>query len=202
VAFTLRAMAGDHGANDPPGSTPDSSDDVLAARARGGDRAAFDKLFLRHRESVRRVIAIRVRDDALTEELVQRAFVRAFEGIGSFRGDAGFATWVYTIATNVVRNELRDHPRDRHVPLDDVDLITNALGTGKLVAREVKSKLAAAIAELSPKQRMVVELHLLHGLGFRKIAPLVGTTDEAARRNYSHAVKRLREILLPPEPDR
>jgi hypothetical protein len=49
---------------------------------------------------------------------------------------------------------------------------------------------------------MVVELHLLHGLGFRKIAPLVGSTDEAARRNYSHAVKRLREILLPPEPDR
>jgi RNA polymerase sigma factor (sigma-70 family) len=61
----------------------------------------------------------------------------------------------------------------------------------------VKEKLAAAIAELAPKQRMVVELHLLHGLGFRKIAPMIGSTDEAARRNYSHAVKKLREILLP-----
>src|SRR5688572_8855303 len=174
-----------------------ADDDVLAQRAKQGDREAFDSLFLRHRDSVRRVIAIRVRDDALTDELVQRAFVRAFEAISSFRGDAAFATWMYTIALNVVRSELRDGPRRRHVPIDDVELITNALGTGKLVAREVKEKLAAAIADLSPKQRMVVELHLLHGLGFRKIAPMIGSTDEAARRNYSHAVKKLREILLP-----
>ncbi len=178
-----------------------ADDDVLAQRAKQGDREAFDALFLRHRDSVWRVISIRVRDDALTDELVQRAFVRAFEAIGSFRGEASFATWMYTIALNTVRSELRDGPRRRHVPIDDVELITNALGTGKLVAREVKEKLAAAITELSPKQRMVVELHLLHGLAFRKIAPLVGSTEESARRNYSHAVKRLREILLPPAPD-
>jgi RNA polymerase sigma-70 factor (ECF subfamily) len=180
-----------------PSTSDLADDDTLAQRARDGDRNAFEVLFLRHRPSVRRVISIRVRDEALTDELVQRAFVRAFEAIGSFRGDASFATWMYTIALNVVRSELRDGPHQRHVPIDDVELITNALGTGKLVAREVKVKLAQAIAELSPKQRMVVELHLLHGLGFRQIAPLLGSSDESARRNYSHAVKRLREILLP-----
>jgi RNA polymerase sigma-70 factor, ECF subfamily len=178
-----------------------ADDDLLAQRASHGDREAFDALFVRHRDSVRRVIAIRVRDEALTDELVQRAFVRAFEAIASFRGDASFATWMYTIALNAVRSELRDGPRRRHVPIDEVELITNALGTGKLVAREVKQKLAAAIADLSPKQRMVVELHLLHGLAFRKIAPLVGSTEESARRNYSHAVKRLREVLLPEGPE-
>jgi RNA polymerase sigma factor (sigma-70 family) len=178
-------------------SSDDLSDDAELAQRAKTDRSAFDQLFLRHRESVRRVIFIRVRDEALTDELVQLAFVRAFEAIASFRGDSAFGTWLYTIALNVVRAELRQSGRHRHVPIDDVDLITNALGTGKLVAREVKEKLAAAIAELAPKQRMVVELHLLHGLGFRKIAPMIGSTDEAARRNYSHAVKKLREILLP-----
>lgn len=122
--------------------------------------------------------------------------MRAFEAIATFRGDAAFATWLFSIALNVMRNELRRLSPDRHVPLDDVDLITNALGTGKLVAREVREKLAAAIADLPPKQRLIVELHLLQGLSFREIAPLVHSTDESARRNYSHAVKRLRALLL------
>ena len=187
-------MDGHHRKGDPPGSTPDAE---LAARAKAGDRAAFDQLVLRHRENMRRVIHVRVRDDALTEELVQVAFVRAFEGLASFRGDAAFSTWLYTIATNVVRNELRDRPASRNVPLDDVDLITTAFGTNKLIAREIRQKLAGAIAELSPKQRMVVELHLLHGVGFREIATIVDSSEESARRNYAHAVKRLREILLP-----
>jgi RNA polymerase sigma-70 factor (ECF subfamily) len=183
-----------HRKGDPSGSTPDAA---LAARAQGGDRAAFDALVVRHRANVRRIILVRVRDDALADELVQVAFVRAFEGLASFRGDASFSTWLYTIATNAVRNELRDRPPSRSVPLDDVDLITTAFGTNKLVAREIRQKLAGAIAELSPKQRMVVELHLLHGVGFREIAAMVDSSEESARRNYAHAVKRLREILLP-----
>jgi RNA polymerase sigma-70 factor, ECF subfamily len=184
--------------DDPAGSTPDAE---LAALAAGGDRPAFDRLFLRHRENVRRVIHLRVRDDALTDELVQRAFVRAFEGIASFRGDAAFSTWLYTIATNVVRNEARERPADRNVPIDDVDLITTAFGTNKLIAREVKDRLAGALAELSPKQRMVVELHLLHGMQFKDVAAIADCSEESARRNYSHAVKRLRDILIPPDDD-
>lgn len=187
-------MDGHHRKGDPAGSTPDAE---LAQRAQAGDRAAFDQLVLRHTSNIRRVIHVRVRDDALADELVQVAFVRAFEGLASFRGDAAFSTWLYTIATNVVRNEMRDRPPSRNVPLDDVDLITTAFGTNKLLAREIKQKLAGAIAELSPKQKMVVELHLLHGVGFREIATIVDSSEESARRNYAHAVKRLREILLP-----
>jgi RNA polymerase sigma-70 factor (ECF subfamily) len=182
----------------PSDDLPDDS--VLAQRAKQGDRGAFEVLFRRHRTAIHRVIALRTRDDALAEEIAQVAFVRAFEAIETFRGDATFATWLYTIALNVMRNELRRRSPDRHVPLDDVDLITNALGTGKLVAREVRAKLAAAIADLPPKQRMIVELHLLHGLPFKAIAPLVDSTDESARRNYSHAVKRLRSVLLGDDP--
>ena len=171
-------------------------DSVLAQRAKDGDRSAFELLFRRHRVPIQRAIAMRTRDDVLAEELVQVAFVRALEAITTFRGDASFATWLFTIALNVMRNELRRLAPDRHVALDDVDLITNALGTGKLVAREVRQKLAGAIADLPPKQRLIVELHLLQGLPFRQIAPLVDSTDESARRNYSHALKTLRALLL------
>ena len=47
------------------------------------------------------------------------------------------------------------------------------------------------------KQQMIVELHLLHGMPFREVARTVGTSEESARRNYGHAVKKLRAILLP-----
>lgn len=189
-------MNNDYDSVDPPGSTPD---DTLAAAAREGDRDAFGALFVRHRESIRKVVHVRVRDAVLTEELVQRTFTRALEGISSFRGDAAFSTWLYTIATNVVRNHCRENPAGRNVALEDVDLITTAFGTGKLVAREVRQKLAAAILELAPKQRQVVELHLIHGMGFREIASVTGSTMDTTRRNYSHAVAHLRAILLPPD---
>jgi RNA polymerase sigma-70 factor (ECF subfamily) len=128
---------------------------------------------------------------------VQSTFVRAFEGITSFRGESAFSTWLYTIATNVARNHIRDARAGQYVPIDEVDLITTAFGTGKLVAREVRQKLARALEELSPKQRLVVELHLLHGVPFKEVAPLASCSEESARRNYGHALKKLREILLP-----
>lgn len=174
-----------------------TNDLELARRAAEGDRAAFDQLALRHRDFTRRILSLRVRDAEVVEELVQATFVRAFEGIANFRGDAAFTTWLYTIATNLARNHFRDARSDRHVSIDDVDLITTAFGTGKLVAREVRQKLAAALDELSPKQRVVVELHLLHGMPFREVAPMADCSEESARRNYAHALKKLREILLP-----
>ena len=138
-------MGDDYHSGGGDGSTEDRE---LAARAAGGDRAAFDALTIRHRALAHRVIGLRVRDAELADELVQVTFVRAFEGIASFRGDAAFTTWLYSIATNVARNHLRDERAGRHVPIDDVDLITTAFGTGKLVAREVRQKLAQALEEL------------------------------------------------------
>lgn len=190
-----------HDTSAAPGSTPEEAeadvDTDLVRRAQAGDREAFDAIFRRHREAIARVIGVRVRDEALTDELVQRTFVRAYEGLSSFRNEAALSTWLYTIATNVVRNHARDTPSSRAVPLDDVELITNVFATGKLVAREVRQKLAGALAELGAKQQMIVELHLLHGLPFREVARTVGSSEESARRNYGYAVKKLRAILLP-----
>jgi RNA polymerase sigma-70 factor, ECF subfamily len=196
----VRTMSDDHHDRSPrPGSTPEGgdADAELVRRAQAGDREAFDAIFRKHREPVERVIRVRVRDEALTDELVQRTFVRAYEGLASFRSEAALSTWLYTIACNVVRNHARDSPSSRAIPLDDVELITNVFATGKLVAREVRQKLAGALAELGAKQQMIVELHLLHGMPFREVARMVDSTEESARRNYGHAVKKLRAILLP-----
>ncbi len=77
--------------------------------------------------------------------------------------------------------------------LEDVELITNALGTGKMAAREARRKLAAAVLRLPPKQRQVVELRLIHEMSFRAVGEIMGTSEASAKANYQHAVKKLRE---------
>lgn len=172
----------------------------LVERARCGDRAAFGELFARNEGQVRGVVARYLRDPSAREELVQRAALRALEAISGFRGESAFSTWVCRIAINLVKNHLRDERPKQQVTLEEVELVTTALGTGKLVAREAMRKLAKAIEVLPPKQRTTVELRLLGELPFAEIAELTDTTEEAARQNYAHAVKRIRAALESPEP--
>jgi RNA polymerase sigma-70 factor (ECF subfamily) len=134
-----------------------------------------------------------VDNDAEADDLTQQTFMLALRGIANFRGESTLRTWLHRIAVNAALNYKRDSKRARAVSLEDVELITNALGTGKMAAREAKRKIAAALEKLPAKQRAVVELRLVHDMPFRAIASITGSTEEAARVNYHHAVKRLRE---------
>jgi RNA polymerase sigma-70 factor (ECF subfamily) len=173
------------------------ADEILIERAKSGDRRAFDELVRRHRDFVARAIRRRVTDDALCDDVVQKTFLRAFEAIATFRGESAFSTWLYRIAMNGLHSELRDDRSRDHVSVDQITLITNALRTSKLVAREVQARLQDAIAQLSPKQRRVVELRLLDELPFREIGVLAECSEESARQNFSMALRRLRAMLLP-----
>ncbi len=99
---------------------------------------------------------------------------------------------------NAAMNHARDTRRRRSVPIEEVDLITNALGTGRMAVREARRKLTAALERLPPKQRTVVELRLVHELSFRAIAEIAGTSEDSAKSNFQHAVRRLREWVLGP----
>ena len=81
------------------------------------------------------------------------------------------------------------------VPIEDDVAFTNSLGTEKLVAAEVWRKVVTRLAELPPRQRLVVELRVFHDLSFEEIAAIVDSTEDAAKVNYHHAVKRLRSLL-------
>jgi RNA polymerase sigma factor (sigma-70 family) len=79
----------------------------LIHRAQQGDQGAFEALYHQH---VGRVYAVCLRltgDRGRAEELTQDAFVRAWERLGSFRGDSAFASWLYRVAVNVVYLSLR-----------------------------------------------------------------------------------------------
>jgi RNA polymerase sigma-70 factor (ECF subfamily) len=79
----------------------------LVRKAADGDRPAFDALYRRHHPQVYGVIAKRLDDRDLVDDLVQITFMKAFRSLPAFRGEAAFSTWLTQIALNVYRSHLR-----------------------------------------------------------------------------------------------
>jgi RNA polymerase sigma-70 factor, ECF subfamily len=168
-------------------------------RALHGDKLAFDALVTAHREAIARLCFRYVRRHEDAEDVAQRVFLNAFEKLREFRRESTFRTWIHRIAVNVALNHIRNSARETPIgELDDLPTFTNALETSRLVATEVWNRVAARIADLPPKQRLVVELRLFHELSFGEIAIIADCSEDSAKVNFHHGVKRLREWIPDP----
>lgn len=172
-------------------------DRALVERMRAGDRSAYDDLVRTYEQAIARLVRRYVNNDEDAKDVTQRTFVRVFERLDSYRGDARFRTWLYRVAVNMALDHVRGAPPGESVPIEDDVAFTNSLGTERLVAAEIWRKVQARLADLPPKQRLVVELRVYHDLSFEEIAAIVDSTEDAAKVNYHHAVKRLRALLVP-----
>lgn len=189
------------GAVEPPPSGPTADEDAPAVeRFRAGDKSAFQAIAIKYREPLVGLVRRYVKNDADAQDVAQRALLKAFEKIDTFRGDSAFRTWLYRIAIHLALNHIRGQDRTAPVELDDIASFTNALDTGKLVAAELWQKVVKRLEELPPKQRLVVELRLFHELSFKEIATIASSSEDSAKANFHHGVKRLRDLIqLPPE---
>lgn len=167
----------------------------LVERFRAGERAAFDELVRRHQKSIWRIARRYLKNDADASDVAQQTFVRAFRALEGFRGAASVRSWLYRIAINLALNHLRDHAREQPAEIAENRITRAATGPAHLIADEDAARLRAAIAELPPKQKMVLELRVFDELSFREVAELADCTENAAKVNFHYAVKRLKEIL-------
>jgi RNA polymerase sigma-70 factor, ECF subfamily len=180
---------------DPPPSAQGLDPDAdLVAQFLEGDRDAFDALVRRHQSAVRRLVLRYVKSEADAKDVTQVAFVRAFEKLSEFRGEAAFRTWLFRIAINLALNHVRGTPADL-APIEDLAAFTTSLGTSQLVAAEVWRKVSVRLDDLPPKQRIALELRIFHDLSFEEVAAIAGFSVESAKANFHHAVKRLRGLL-------
>ena len=178
----------------PAVAEPIDLDEALVARARQGDRVAFDQLVRRHERGVWRMVQRYVRGaDAF--DVTQQAFVRAYRGLASFRGAASVRSWLYRIAINCALSWMRDHRREQPTELDDDALVGDNQTAAQLATHAETLRLRAAIAQLPPKQRLTVELRVFDDLAFKEVAELAECSENTAKVNFHHAVKRLREIM-------
>ena len=170
-------------------------DQELAERFRDGERTAFDALVRRHQKGVWRLIRRYVKSDADAADVTQLAFVRAFRGLATFRGTATVRSWLYRIAINCALSWLRDHRRELPVEISEDALTDDNPAPAQLSARDDRARLRAAIAQLPPKQKLVLELRVFDDLAFREVADLADCSENTAKVNFHYAVKRLRDIL-------
>jgi RNA polymerase sigma-70 factor, ECF subfamily len=171
-------------------------DRALVAAATAGDRAAFDVLVRRHQRTVYAVCYRFCGDHADASDLAQDALVRAYRGLGRFKGDAAFGTWLYRIAVNVclTRAAVKTPAIDPIEPLELADL-SGDRPDDPLRRAEDAARVKAAIARLPEKQRLTVILRVYHELPHDTIARTLGSTVGTVKANFFHALQNLRKLL-------
>jgi RNA polymerase sigma-70 factor (ECF subfamily) len=174
-------------------SDPDAE---LAERFRDGERGAFDQLVRRHQKGVWYLVRRYVKRDADASDVTQLAFVRAFKGLAAFRGAATVRSWIYRIAINCALSWLRDHRREEPTEIAEDALSEPHAGPARIMEGQDGNRLRAAIAQLPPKQKLVLELRVFDDLSFKEVAELADCTENTAKVNFHYAVKRLRELLV------
>ncbi len=166
----------------------------LVRRAQEGDVAAFEQLY---RENVGRVYALCLRlsaDAGRAEEFTQDVFIRAWEKLGSFRGESAFTSWLHRLTVNVVLSQRRsDGRRAAHeVTTDDLSYFDSE---AKASQPAVGIDLERAIEALPPGARTVFVLHDVEGYKHEEIAQLTGRAEGTCKALLHRARKLLREAL-------
>lgn len=175
------------------------SEEMLARlRDAATRREAFDRvvgLFLRPLYwHVRRLVV--VHEDA--EDVVQESFVRAWDALDDFRGDAAeLRAWLYRIATNTALSLLRRRRRGLFTSLDDVSrqLAGRVAEQAPAEADRMLVRFQQEVLALPLRQRLVFNLRYYDGLSYGEIAPILGLHEETLRVNYHRAVEKLKQKL-------
>ncbi|PYP39038.1 MAG: RNA polymerase subunit sigma-24 [Gemmatimonadetes bacterium] len=166
----------------------------LIARVRAGDSAAERALYDTHVDRVYRLAFRLAGDDALAQDFTQETFIRAFDRLGSFRGDAAFSTWLHTITTTVVLNGLRKVKRfrQREADIDDA----HDVGTTQRHAEpDLKLRLKEAIDDLPEGYRTVFVMHDVEGYTHEEISAVLGVETGTSKAQLSRARAKLRVAL-------
>lgn len=169
-------------------ATPTLPDDEwLVTIAQRGDLDAFEALVRRHRVRVYRV-ALRLLGDPLeAEDAAQETFVKVWEALPRFRGDAAFGTWVYRVVTNRCLTRIRDRRPSNPLPAAE-DLRAPGTDTAdSAVARVQLEAVKRAVANLTPEQRAPWVLRELEGLPYEQIADVLDLSLPAVKARIHRA---------------
>ena len=165
----------------------------LIARVRAGEPAAERELYDAHVDRVYRLAYRLSGDDDLARDITQDAFIRAFERLNEFRGEARLSTWLHTIAMSVALNTLRKVKRLRR----EVDLEEGMgeAGTKREAEPDLKQRLAAAIDALPEGYRAVFVMHDVEGYTHEEIGGALGVETGTSKAQLSRARAKLRDAL-------
>ena len=174
---------------------PTENDTVDAMLAAAGDALAFERLYRKHLARVyslaRRMIGPDEADDA-----TQAVFIRAWEKLGTFRGESAFGTWLHRLAVNVIVERFRTLGTARERFLADgeaaLERMPGAAGPSK---HDARMDLDAALKRLPPGARQVFVLHDVEGYRHEEIGQMLGVSIGTSKSQLHRARMTLRGHL-------
>ena len=176
----------------------DLSDEDLALRARTDSGAAFGELFERYRGPLWNFFLRQGVDSALAEDLFQTTFLKAFRAVRSFREEARFKTWLFTIAINVLTDERRHARKAKRVgPFSETAALVESRSIDELERGEELGQVREALSRIDPRQRHLFTLVRFHQFSIQEAAKTVGFGLSAAKMTLTRVRKRLCESLVP-----
>jgi RNA polymerase sigma-70 factor (ECF subfamily) len=175
-----------------------ADDDRTLARATlEGDRDAFGELVRRHQRQVYQLCYRFSGNHEDASDLAQDVFVRAYKGLGTFKGQSAFSTWLYRIGVNVCLNRAASRGPARTVEFDRLEHADQRIerADAALLREERAAEVRAAIARLPRKQRAALILRVYHELPHDEIAHILGSSVGAVKANFFHALANLKKLL-------
>jgi RNA polymerase sigma-70 factor, ECF subfamily len=180
----------------------------LIRAAQNGDEDAFERLVRTYDQNVLRLATNLLRSPDEARDVYQEAFLKVYRNLHQFRFDCSFHTWLYRVVTNVCL----DHLRRRKVRKEESTVVEGVDGPVDRVSQiaeegpasnperqmwnsELGGRIAAALAELTPRERTVFELRHYEGLRLRAIGEILGTSEEAAKNCLFRATQKMRTSL-------
>jgi RNA polymerase sigma-70 factor, ECF subfamily len=192
-----------------PAAIADSSDLSLVRWAQSGEIWAFDRLVLKYRSQIVELAKRHRLNPADAEDVAQEAFIRAYRGLPRFRCESAFYTWLFRIASNCARNQLKVRARDRFDRTIDFPGDDNAsnppsrlqeLETPEelMLTDEIRGTVSSTLEKLSDEQRTVITLREIDGLSYQEIALLmsipIGTVRSRVFRARDLIDRQLRSV--------
>lgn len=156
-------------------------------------RKAFTEIIARYSEPLYWQIRKMVIDHDDANDLLQNTFLKAWNNIEYFRGDAKLSTWLYKIAINESITFINKERQRKNVSLDDGDsFLLEALESDEWFdGDELQRELQKAIATLPEKQRIIFNMKYFDDMKYEDMSEILGTSVGALKASYHHAVKKI-----------
>jgi len=182
-----------------------AEDPGLVRAAQNGDMAAFEELVARHRDKIYARALSMMRNEEEAIDLSQEAWVKGWQRLKQFQGEASFGTWMTRIVINLCLDQLRKQKRHRTESIEGMDEesggverqmpVVTVNPTAGLERAELRRRIDQAMAQLSYEHRTVLVLHEFEEMEYKQIAKTMGCSIGTVMSRLFYARRKLAALL-------
>ena len=171
----------------------DASERAALEAVRGGNGDAYSYLVQKYMRKAMSIAWGVVRREQDAEDIVQEAFVRAYQKIDRMRSDESFGPWLFRIVSNLAIDHVRKRKRDAEEKIDEY--FASPMRTDATSTETLAHRIDAALETLPEMQKLVARLYLVEEFSHSEIASIAGVSEGTVRSHLHHARRKLQELL-------